>query len=421
MNEHFLQYLWKYSIFSEKNFKDTEGNPVEIIDCGEWNQNSGPDFLNGKIRIQNLVLAGNIELHLKSSDWEIHQHTQDENYQNIILHVVYKHDKEIEFLKEKNIPTLELKKYIGKNISDKYSELYQKNNFIPCENLFSKEDVPFHFAEENLLRKLDQKSIEIEQQLEKYKNDYEAVLFHYIAYAFGLKINADIFKEMAESEDFSIIRKISKNIVQFEAFFFGKSGWLNETIDEQTKIWKAEYDFLRNKFQTKDIVFYPKFLRLRPANFPTLRLSQLAHLYHQEQKLFSKIMGASHYNQLKKILESVKASEYWNNHYTFGKVSSKQHEKKLSDKTIDLILLNAILPVKYTYHKHQKENIAEEIIEMYQSISAENNSIIEKWKKLGAGIRNAAESQAFLFQYKNFCVPKKCLNCSIGYRILKTS
>lgn len=419
MTEKLLQYLWNFRVFTNFDFKDTEGNPVDIIDFGRWNTDSGPDFLMAKIKINGVTLAGNIELHVRSSDWIFHQHTKDPNYDNIILHVVYQNDADIDEFKLKNIPTLELINHIDKSIFAKYEKLEKESQFIACEDLFDPKNIPVHFYEESLLKKLEEKSLEIEEDLKRFKNNYEAVLFHSLAYSFGLKVNAQIFKQIAESIDFTVFNKIRQNKTQIEALLFGISGWLENPEDKQMQIWKREFDFLKAKFDLPDLIIRPKFLRLRPPNFPTLRLSQLADLYHQHQNLFSKIFTARNADELLFIFKDIKASEYWENHFNFGKFSPVDQPKILTKDFIELIILNTVLPVKYTYHKYQNEEIADEILAFYKDIVSEKNSVLDGWKNLGLKIKNALQSQGLIYHYKNYCTPKNCLNCSIGFKILK--
>jgi len=419
MNEKLLQYLWNFKIFKSFDFKDMAGNELEILNFGKWNFDSGPDFLFAKIKAGNVVLAGNIELHVKSSDWIFHQHAGNPEFENLILHAVFIHDIEIDDFKNKNIPTLELKDYIDENLLWKYETLLKENQFIPCSALFTPKAVPFNFLEETLLKKLEEKSIEIEAALKINKNDYEAVLFQNLAYAFGLKVNAQIFRQMAEHLDFSVINKIRQNPVQLEALFFGLSGWLEKPADDEMKIWKREFDFLQAKYNLSPVRFHPKFSKLRPPNFPTLRLSQLAALYHRNQNLFSKLMKAKNTASIYELFESVKAGSYWDDRFNFAKESPVKGEKFLTKDFIDLILINAILPLKYTYHKNTDENTAEEILEFYRHIGPEKNTIIDGWRSMNMKVDNALESQALLFQYKNFCERKDCLNCGIGFRLLQ--
>lgn len=420
MTEKLLQYLWNYKVFKHFDFKDIEGNPVEILNFGKWNKDAGPDFLDAKIKINGLVLAGNIELHVRSSDWIFHHHSQDPNYQNIILHVVFQHDIEINELTEKSVPALELKNHIDENVVWKYENLIDGNQFIACENIFDKDKIPLHFHERNILKKLDEKAIELEQSLARYKNNFEAVLFHSFAYSFGLKVNAAIFRQIAESIDYSIVNKIRQNPFQLEALLFGISGWLDHPEDDQMKVWKREFEFIKVKFKIPDIRLHPKFLRLRPPNFPTIRLSQLAHLYFQHQNLFSKIMNVQNTDQIYEVFKPIQASEYWDSHFNFRTVSKLQ-PKTLSKDFIDLIILNTVLPLKYVYHRYHNEEISEEILELYKNITAEKNGIIENWKKMGLSITNALETQSLIYHYKNSCEEKNCLSCSIGFKLLKES
>lgn len=421
MNEQILQYLWNFKIFRNFDFKDVEGKPLEIQEFGQWNFNSGPDFLFGKIKINNVILVGNIELHVRSSDYIFHQHSGNPEFENLILHVVFIHDMEIEELSGKGIPTLELKNYIDETLLWKYESLSRGNQFIPCNEIFDTKKIPFYFWEETLLKKLDEKSLEIEAALIKNKNNYEALLFQHLAYAFGLKVNAQIFRQIAESLDFSIVSKIRQNLTQLEALFFGMSSWLDLPQDEQTQIWKREFDFINVKYNLPDWRFHPKFSRLRPPNFPTVRLSQFACLYHGHQNLFSKIIAAQNVEEIYHIFERVKASEYWNTRFNFGKISTVEGEKVLTKDFVDLILINAVLPLKYAYHKNSEENIADEILTFYRSISAEKNTVIEGWNHLNLNAENALESQALLYHYKNFCQKKNCLDCGIGFQLLKNN
>ena len=419
MNENLLQYLWKYKIFSKIDFKDSDGNPLEILDFGKFNKNSGPDFSLAKIKTKNIVLAGNVEIHVKSSDWYFHHHDTQKDYQSVILHVVYFNDVDVSELKNAGIPTLELKDYIDDKILSKYQSLENHFDFIPCESIFEPKKIPFLFSEETLLKKLDEKSIEIEHLLNQSKNNYEAVLFQKIAYSFGLKVNAEIYQNIAENIEFKIIQKISQNQFQLESLLFGK-GNLLEKETETNKKWRTEFEFIKTKFQISDEVFPVKFLRLMPPSFPTIRLSQLANLYHLQPNLFSKILNAKNIKELKSYFENVKTSDFWESHYTFEKSSEEKTEKFLSDDFVEILLINAVLPIIYTYYKNLNPEKTEQILEFYKNLKPEKNSIISQWKKQGVKPNSALETQAFLFHHKHFCSEKNCLNCSIGFQILKS-
>ncbi len=418
MNENLLQYLWKYKIFSKFDFKDTNGNPIEILDFGTLNTNSGPDFSLAKIKTKNIVLAGNIEIHVKSSDWYFHNHDLQKDYQSVILHVVYFNDTDIAELKEAGIPTLELKDYINEKILAKYQTLENQYQFIPCESIFDASKVPFLFSEETLLKKLDEKSIEIEQLLAQSKNNYEAVLFQKLAYSFGLKVNAEIYQNIAENIDFKVIQKISQNQFQLESLLFGKGNLLEKETETNQK-WKREFEFLKIKFKISEQTFPVKFLRLMPPSFPTIRFSQLAMLYHLQPNLFSKILKAKNIQELKSLFEKVKTSEFWENHYTFEKTSEEKIEKKLSDDFIEILLINAVLPIIYTYFKNINPEKTDQVLDFYKNLNPEKNSIISSWKKLNVKFSSALETQAFLYHHKHLCSYKNCLNCNIGLKILK--
>ena len=419
MNEKLLQYLWNFKIFTDFEFKDVTGNSIEILDFGKWNFDSGPDFLFGKIKINGVTLAGNIELHVKSSDYIFHRHSGNPEFENLILHAVFFHDTEIDELNSKNIPTLELRNYIDENILGKYESLLTQKVFIPCENIFDASKIPFHFAESALFKKLDEKSLEIEAALKFHKNNYEAVLFHQLAYAFGLKVNAPIFRQLAESLDFSIVNKLRQNLTQLEALFFGSCGWLDNPEDVQMKIWKREFEFIVSKYELNHLRVTPKFSKLRPPNFPTIRLAQLASLYHLNQNLFSKLMRTKNIGEMYAIFQNVAASEYWDNRFNFGKISTAEGRKTLTPEFINLVLINAVLPVKYTYFKNSDENISDEIIEFYKSLTPEKNTVIDGWKGLGVPIETSLDSQTYLFHFKNYCQPKRCLECPIGLKLLQ--
>lgn len=419
ITENLLQYIWKYKMFSDIHFKDTYGNAIEVLDFGKLNTHSGPDFSLAKIKTKDLVLVGDVEVHVKSSDWYAHHHQTQKEYQTVVLHVVFQQDQEIEELENAGVPTLILKDYIDLSLWDKYKMLVGDSQFIPCEDLFFPEHMPFLFAEELLLKKLDEKSIEIEQMLLKSKNNYEAVLFQKIAYAFGVKINAEVYQSIAESIDFKTVLKLSQTPFQLESLFYGKAGLLDKET-EQNKKWKTEFSFLKKKFNISDDFFSPKFSRLMPASFPTVRLSQLAHLYHIHPQLFAKIINQKDVQSLVTLFKDIKTSEFWENHYTFDALSSKKTEKRLSEDFIQLLLINAILPVVYTYYKNINPDRIESILSFYQALKPEKNKIIKKWSSLQIKAKSALETQALLFQYKRYCSEKKCLNCSIGYQILKS-
>lgn len=418
MTEKLLQYLWKFKLISTQNLWDIEGNSIEILDFGTLNSDEGPDFHLAKIRINDIILVGPIEIHVKSSDWYLHHHHQQKKYENVILHVVFEHDQTIKELTEQGISTLELKNFISQDILDQYQHLQQNFQFIPCEKIINQSHISPLFSDETIIKKLDEKSLEIEDLLLKYKNDYEKILFIKVAYAFGLKVNSSVFQQIAENLDFKIILKLSNNAFQLETLLLGKADLLNIQHPD-AEVFQKEFQFLQSKFQFDKTTYPAKFLRLMPASFPSIRLSQLANLYHQQKNLFSKIIHAGNIKDITPLFENVKASEYWTTHFVFGK-EVDFNERKISKDFVEIVLLNAIFPTIYTYFKHNNSEKIEMLIEWYQSLKPEKNSIIKQWKSLGIEIKSALDSQAFLYHQKMFCQSKKCLNCSIGYKILQS-
>lgn len=418
MNEEILQYIWNFKKFRSFDFFSTDGKRIEILEFGEWNRNSGPDFLFAKIKIDGIIFTGNIEIHTKASDWFFHNHSGNPEFGNLILHAVYINDCDIPELEKRNLPTLELKNYIDITLIQKHQNLIQEHSFIACEELFDENKIPMFFEEEILLKKLDAKSQIFDEFLKRNQNNYEAVLFQNLAYTFGLKVNAELFLQMAEILDFSVIQKIKQNQIQLEALLFGICGFLDAPKDEMMQIWKREFDFLKVKFNLPDVQVHPKFSKLRPPNFPTIRLSQFANLYHSQPNFFSKLIEAKSIEDLYKIFEDVKASEYWDNRFNFGKVSQVENKKYLSQNFVDLIIINTILPLKYFYHKNHNPEIVDDIFDFYKQVKPEKNSVLDEWKRLGIKFENALQTQAFLYQYKLLCDRKKCLNCGIGFQLL---
>ncbi len=422
MQEDFLHYIWRFKKFELSNLKTTDNEIISIMSVGDYNQNSGPDFFNAQLKIDNQLWAGNVEIHVKSSDWFLHNHETDSNYDNVILHVVWEHDTDVFRKDNTRIPTLELKDYVSKEALKNYEKLFSKSQkWINCEQDFSSVDdfVINNWLERLYFERLERKSESIKQLLSNTKNDWEAVLFKMLAKNFGLKVNGDAFLSMANSIDFSMIRKLQSNQTTLESLFFGQSNLLEDEIQDAYYLKLAnEYQFLKQKFKlSNQNVETIEFFRLRPPSFPTIRLSQLASLYNQNQNLFSKIIELKTVKEFYSLL-SVETSLFWESHYTFNR-ASKSSKKKLTKSFIDLLLINTIIPIKFSYALHVGKQIDEDIINLVQEIASEKNSIIEKFESLKPVSASALQSQA-LIQLKNeYCNKNKCLQCAIGSAILK--
>jgi hypothetical protein len=421
MQEDFLHYIWKYKKFQIQNLKTTKGDNVVITSVGQHNFNAGPDFFNAQLKIGEQLWAGNVEIHVKSSDWYLHNHEQDLAYDNVILHVVWEHDTEI-FRKDNSaIPTLKISDYSDVTLLNNYQTLLLKQNkWINCENnIVSIDEFTFsNWIERLYFERLERKSKTIESLLKQTKNDWEAVLFIMLAKNFGLKVNGEGFLSLAQSIDFSIIRKTQSNQHHLEALFFGQSDMLNLDLEDIYFIsLKKEYHFLQQKFKLENGQVLPiHFFRLRPPNFPTIRLSQLASLYHQHQNVFSKIIQS---NQIEDFytLFKVEASEYWKTHYTFQK-KSKSVSKILSKSFIDLLLINTILPLKLYYTKYKGEEQSATIINIASKIHSEKNGIVNGFKNLGRVSKSSLESQALIQLKTEYCDKNRCLKCAVGSQLL---
>lgn len=423
MTEDFLYYVWQYKLFSNSILQTTDKQEIVVKKTGLHNKNEGPDFLNAHLEIDNQLWVGNVEMHVKSSDWYLHKHEEDVNYDAVILHVVWEYDVAIYMKNNKSLPTLELKNVVDKNLLKNYNSLvYQKQNWIPCENQISSinDFMLNNWLERLYFERLEKKSLEIKELLQQSSFDFEAVLFQLLSKNFGLKINGGAFLQFARSLDFSVVRKVRFDENQLSALFFGQAGFLEEEFeDAYHKQLKSEYDYLKHKYNLKPI---PKntfqFFRMRPNNFPTIRIAQLASLYFKQQYLFSKLMLLHQKEQFYELF-SITINNFWQTHYTFEK-ASKKSPKKLTKSFIDLILINTILPLKFVYEQHKNEVDEEMLLHLIQQISSEKNSIISKFSELKVLSKNAFESQALLELKNNYCTKKRCLHCAIGNHLLKS-
>jgi len=421
MRENFLHYIWKHKKFEVSNLKTSKGETITLVSVGQHNFNSGPDFFNAKLKIDEQLWAGNVEIHIKSSDWYLHGHENDVNYDNVILHVVWEHDTEIFRKDNTSIPTLGLKDYVNISAINNYEKLFSKTQkWINCENDFKSVDdfVINNWLERLYFERLERKSEEIEGFLKDSTNNWEAVLFKMLFKNFGLKVNGDAFLSIVNSFDYSIIRKSQPSVLALEALFFGQAGLLDDDIQDSYFLELVnEYQFLKQKFKLSNQSVAPlQFFRLRPLNFPTIRLSQLASLYHSHQNLFSKVIETKTIEEIYSLF-SVCTSSFWETHYTFNK-TSKKSKKRISKTFIDLLIINTIIPIKFSYAKEQVKEIDDVIVSLIQHIDSEKNNIIEKFNSLKPISKTALQSQALLQLKNEYCDKNKCLQCAIGNFVL---
>ncbi|MHB0754095.1 DUF2851 family protein [Polaribacter sp. M15] len=422
MNEDFLYYVWQYKLFAKASLHTIDNKTIHIRKSGLQNAYSGPDFLNAQIEIDNQLWVGNVEMHLKSSDWYAHKHEEDTNYETVILHVVWEHDTPIFMKNNQPLPTLELKHFVDKNLLNNYNSLvYVPKSWIPCENQIFSVDAFLiaNWLERLYFERLEQKSTFIKELLVTSHYDFEAVLFKLLAKNFGLKINGNAFLQLANSIDFSVIRKVRFHENELMALLFGQAGFLQDVEEAvyHQKL-KEKYQYLQHKYQLKPIsknMF--QFFRMRPNNFPTIRMAQLVSLYVMHQNLFSKLMNTSKKEDFYELF-AIKMNDFWQTHYTFGK-ASKKSPKKLTKSFIDLLLINTIIPLKFVYLQHRNALNQEVFLALIQQIQPEKNSIITKFSELNINAKNAMDSQALLELKNSYCNSKRCLQCAIGNTLLR--
>jgi hypothetical protein len=423
MKEDFLHYLWRFKKFESLNLQTTQNEQITIIRTGDYLELSGPDFFNAQIIVGEQKWAGNIEIHLKSSDWYIHHHEKDPAYENVILHVVWEHDAEIFRENNTEIPVLVLKDYVAADVISSYNLLLSPKSWIFCEKQILQVDdfVLKNWQERLFFERLERKSKFIYDLLEETNNDWEAVLFGALAKNFGLNTNGAAFLQIAKSIPFSIIRKESFELENLEALLFGSSGLLEaEKEDVYFTDLKLRYFYLLHKYQlNKNHVYSVEFFKHRPDNFPTIRLSQLANLYHKHQNLFSKVINLKAVKEVYDLL-TVSAGLYWHHHYQFDKESPKKM-KSLSKPFLDLIIVNTIIPLQFAYSNILGESIAEDLIAFMNEVAPENNAIIDKFKSFGLSSKNAFETQTLLELKNEYCNNKACLKCAIGMELLKNN
>lgn len=420
MNEKLLQFIWRYQHFHFTDLESTTGEQITVVNPGQFNTHQGPDFLEAKIKLGDTILVGHIELHVKSSHWERHRHEEDAQYGNIVLHVVWQDDKPIKSLHP--FATLELQSYVSNILLERYDYLLmQPLQFVSCQNYLPvlSELSWINWKERLGLERLKRKSVAILENVEQYKGDWASVFWEEISSGFGIKVNAEAFRQMARTIPIAIVRRQRESLQTLEALLFGQTGLLNRDFEEvYPNQLKKEYQYCKQKYQLKSSSVPVVFLRMHPRNFPTIRLAQLAQLLYVSAHLFTKILEAETLFYIRELLD-VTAHDYWNDHFVFDKLSPQSHPKKLGDSMVDILLINCIVPVVFAYGTYrQEEAIQEKALTWLSEIKPESNTIIQQWKSLKVNAANALESQALLELFNQYCQVKKCLSCNVGIKYL---
>lgn len=419
MTERLLHFIWQFGYFNRSELATITGEAVQILSAGQYNTNQGPDFLDAKIKIQRTTWAGHVELHVKSSDWRKHKHEGDRNYDNVILHVVWEHDEEFD-----KIPVLELKGRVSKILLQRYEDMMNDASFIPCEKIISTvSDINWRSWKDRLLaERLTRKAKAVELMLVQNNYHWEEAFWWLLARNFGGTINAGAFEEIARGIALKLLARHKAQVQQLEAILFGQAGLLEEELaeDDYYKLLQREYRFLKNKYGLEPIRQPVHFLRMRPGNFPTIRLAQLAVLIQHSAHLFSKVKDKAQLKDIKSLLD-VTANDYWHYHYRFGEASGFK-KKNLGAVMTDSIEINTIAPVVFAYGEYQKENkYKDKALQWLEETAAESNNITKGYEKLGVENKNAFDSQALIELKNEYCNKKRCLECGVGNAILKTT
>ncbi len=428
--EQLLHYVWKHKLFPLVELKTTDGKPVEVIDPGLHNHNSGPDFFNAKVKISQTLWVGNVEIHDKSSDWFLHGHDKDQAYDNVVLHVTGKPDVEVTNTAGQYIPQMVLE--VPSTIRENYEELLRTDQYPPCYQIIPDLTTLNIHAWMAALQteRLEQKTEAIIRRVKRMNGSWENAYFLTLARNYGFGINGDTFEEWATHIPFSAIAHHRDKLFQIEAVFMGQAGLLDinaiperyqqEALNEgyYAKL-RNEYLYLAHKFSLCPMDYKRwKFLRLRPQNFPHIRLSQLANLYYERKTGLSQLVECKDLFSLQSLL-STKVTPYWETHYTFGSISDL-NEKNLSPFSMNLLMINTCIPMLFAYGRHSaKEALCNRAFDFLEQLKAENNYIIRLWKECGLTVKNAGDSQALIQLKKEYCDKKECLRCRIGYEYLK--
>jgi len=424
MNEVFLHTIWKYKLIGQTKFVGSKQEAIEIVSIGEYNQDAGPDFFNSKIRINDVLLVGNVEIHIKTSDWLKHRHQENKSYDTIILHVVYEHDKEIRQNENFNVSVLELKNLINPALLEQYNQLqFSKQNIACGKSISSVSPIIWKSWLDRLaISRIELKTEYLEHVFEYCNYNHEDTLYILLCRNFGFKVNNDAFELLGKSLPFSILKKYVDNPIQIEALFFGVAGFLDELFtDKYPKQLQNEFEFLRHKHVCVPIKKESwKFSKTRPINFPTIRLAQLANVVCKNQSLYHLIEQKPTLKIIKMFFE-VEPNVYWKTHFKFDSVSEESH-KPIGENALYSLVINTIVPYLFFMSKHNLQvEYIEYALDLLTQLPAEENSKTKEFTKLGVDAENALESQAQIHLLDNYCLKKSCLNCNVAEFLFKNA
>jgi hypothetical protein len=421
--EEFLHFVWRTKRFNLDGLTTTEGESVQIVEFGQYNSDAGPDFLHARIRIGETLWAGNVEIHIRSSDWERHFHHFDPAYDNVVLHVVWEDDLPLIRNTGEQMPTLELEGRVPPSIWQIYQDLRYQTGWLACRFHFHSAQplVVQHWIERLMVERLEHKVRALAPQLEELRGDWEQLLFIRLARSLGLVVNGDAMEELARRSPIQLLWKYRDQPLLVEAFLFGQAGLLESAFeDNYPQELKAQYRFLQTKhgLQPMQAVAW-KFSRLRPASFPTIRIAQLAALVCQSPRWFGELIHEGDWTVVQAFFQKVAVSWYWQTHYVFDKAAAP-HQGQIGEDTIALIVINALSPVSFLYGlRKDASRYRSKALQLLENLPPESNRIVRDWKGEGVRPLSAGQSQALLHWRKEYCEVKRCLECGVGCAILK--
>ncbi|MBR1784738.1 MAG: DUF2851 family protein [Bacteroidales bacterium] len=424
MTEAFLHYLWQNKMLPDR-LATTDGQPVEVVHTGTLNSDAGPDFFNSRIRVGGVEWVGNVEIHIHSSDWNNHGHHHDEAYNNVVLHVVYEHDNDVRTQSGKPMPTLELKGLLHPSLVSNYESLVAPASLdaIACARRVG--DVPefklSSFMERLLVERIEAKAATVRRLLEESRGGWEQTCYWLMAHYFGGKVNSLPFEMLAKSLDQHLLARWSDNRERVEALLMGQAGLLDGYFeDEYARNLQADYEALATAAALHPIGGYLwKFYKLRPSSFPTVRISQFADLMSRSKNLFATLLSLDKTEDIVEIFQC-SASDYWNTHYRFDQPSEHSASKRLGTQQSMSLVINAWVPLLFVYGvEHSSQEYKDRALALLQQLPVENNVVVRMWTGIGVRPKNAADSQSLLQLHNNYCTNKRCLECRIGYHILK--
>lgn len=438
--EQLLHYVWKHKLFPLSEMTDSDGHRVEVVDPGLHNHNAGPDFFNAKVVINGTEWIGNVEIHDRSSDWYLHGHERDAQYNNVVLHVVGEIDRDVQTLDGRFLPQLCLP--VPDSVRANYEELLAADKYPPCHRIIPDlTRLTIHSWMSALeTERLERKTIDIKRRANDCNGDWESAYFITLARSFGFGINSDAFEQWARHLPLSAAAHHRDNLFQIEALFMGQAGLLDASSmpdhhrqaalsDDYFLRLKSEYQYLCHKFRLSEpsddgrdyrAIDYRqwRFLRLRPHNFPYIRISQLVNLYYQRRTRLSDVISCATIKEVQQLLR-IQVTPYWETHYAFG-TSSTQGSKELAAASLNIIMINTVVPVLFAYGRHKSdERLCDRAFDFLEQLKAEDNTIVRMWQQCGLPVNSAGDSQALIQLKTAYCDRKECLRCRIGYEYMK--